>query len=87
VKPTSRKLNSPGGEFGNIVPGVFNPVLAKHSKRFNPIDTLAVRVDRIQRNFEPMQRQVEQWRTSQITDHRAKLIMYEAFVDGELEAS
>jgi len=44
---------------GNIVPGVFTPVLAKHSKSFNLIDTLAVGADRIQRNFEPMQRQVE----------------------------
>jgi hypothetical protein len=33
-----------------------------------------------------MQRQVEQWRGSQISDERAKLILYEAFVDGELEA-
>jgi len=32
-----------------------------------------------------MQRQVEQWRSSQITDERAKLILYEVFVDGELE--
>ena len=47
--------------------GDFTPVLAKHSKSFNLIDTLAVGVDRIQRNFEPMQRQVEQWRSSQIS--------------------
>ena len=32
-------------EFGNIVPGVFTPVLAKHTKSFNLIDTLAVGVD------------------------------------------
>jgi hypothetical protein len=31
-------------------------VLAKHGKSFNLIDKLAVGVDRIQRNFEPMQR-------------------------------
>src|SRR5579864_5297781 len=66
--------------------GDFSPVLAKHSKSFNLIDTLAVGVDRIQRNFEPMQRQVEGWRQTQITDDRAKLILYEAFVEGELEA-
>jgi hypothetical protein len=66
--------------------GDFTPVLAKHSKSFNLIDTLAVGVDRIQRNFEPMQRQVEQWRSAQISDERAKLILYEAFVDGELDA-
>jgi hypothetical protein len=61
-------------EFGNIVPGT--PVLAKHRKSFNLIDTLAVGVDRIQRNFEPLQRQLETWRQTQITDDRAKLILY-----------
>jgi hypothetical protein len=66
--------------------GDFTPVLAKHTKSFNLIDTLAVGVDRIQRNFEPMQRQVEGWRGTQLSDERAKLILYRAFVDGELEA-
>jgi hypothetical protein len=41
--------------------GDFTPVLAKHTKSFNLIDTLSVGVDRIQRNFEPLQRQVELW--------------------------
>jgi hypothetical protein len=75
-----------GPEFGNIVSGAFTPVLAKHTKSFNLIDTLAVGVDRIQRSFEPMRRQVEIWRQAQISDDRAKLILYRAFVDGELEA-
>jgi hypothetical protein len=66
--------------------GEFTPVLAKHSKSFNLIDTLAVGVDRIQRNFEPMQRQVEKWRTTQIGDDRARLILYSAFVEGNLDA-
>jgi Domain of unknown function (DUF932) len=66
--------------------GDFTPVLAKHSKSFNLVDTLSVGVDRIQRNFEPMQRQVEHWRQAQITDERAKLILYAAFVDGKLDA-
>jgi len=43
-------------------------------------------VDRIQRNFEPLQRQVETWRKTQITDATAKLIFYSAFIDGKLEA-
>ncbi len=73
-------------ELGNIVTGVFTPVLAKHTKSFNLVDTLSVGVDRIQRNFEPMQRQVEHWRQTQITDERAKLIFYSAFVDGKLDA-
>ncbi len=66
--------------------GEFTPVLAKHTKSFNLIDTLAVGVDRIQRSFEPMRRQVEDWRQAQITDERAKLILYSEFVDGNLEA-
>lgn len=66
--------------------GVFTPVLAKHTKSFNLVDTLSVGVDRIQRNFEPLQRQVETWRKAQMTDATAKLIFYSAFIDGKLEA-
>ena len=73
-------------DFANIVSGVFTPVLAKHTKSFDLVDTLSVGVDRIQRNFEPLQRQVETWRKTQITDDAAKLIFYSAFVDGKLEA-
>ena len=39
--------------------GVFTPVLAKHSKSFSLIDCISVGVDRMQRNFEPMRKQVE----------------------------
>lgn len=53
--------------FEDIVPGVFTPVLAKHTKSFNLVDTFSVGVDRIQRNFEPLQRQVETWTKTQ--DH------------------
>ena len=35
-------------EVGNIVPGVFTPVLAKHSKSFSLIDCISVGVDRMQ---------------------------------------
>src|SRR5258707_431364 len=66
--------------------GDFTPVLAKHTKSFNLVDTLSVGVDRIQRNFEPMHRQVEEWRQAQLTDDHAELILYSAFVDGKLDA-
>jgi hypothetical protein len=33
-----------------------------------------------------MRRQVEQWKQEQITDERAKLTLYAAFVDAKLEA-
>jgi hypothetical protein len=44
-----------------------------------------VGVDRIQRNFEPLHRQLETWRQTQMTDDRAKLDSLPAFVEGELE--
>jgi hypothetical protein len=65
---------------------VFTPVLAKHSKSFNLLDTLAVGVDRIQRNVQPMRKQVEVWQRSELTDVTTKVVIYEAFVEGKLEA-
>ncbi len=38
--------------------GDFTPVLAKHTKHLSLVDVLSIGVDQIQRNFEPMKRQV-----------------------------
>jgi hypothetical protein len=46
-------------QVGNVVPGVFTPVLAKHSNPLSLIDCVSVGVDGMQRNFEPMRKQVE----------------------------
>jgi hypothetical protein len=40
----------------------------------------------MQRNFEPMRKQVESWRRSELTDITAKVVIYEVFVEGRLEA-
>jgi hypothetical protein len=41
----------------------------------------------MQRNFEPMRKQVEAWQESELTDVTAKkVVIYEAFVEGRLEA-
>jgi hypothetical protein len=42
-------------------------------------------VDQMQRSFKPMVESVELWRASQISDVAAKLIIYEAFIEGGLE--
>jgi len=72
-------------QFGDIVTGVFTPVLAKHSKSFSLIDCISAGVDRMQRNFEPMRKQVESWRAQQPPAEAAKLATYRAFVEGDLE--
>jgi hypothetical protein len=66
--------------------GDFTPVLAKHSKHFSSVDSLSVGVDRMQRNFEPMRRQVEARQELQLPDTHAKMVIYRAFIEGELEA-
>lgn len=66
--------------------GDFTPVLAKHSKSFNLIDLVSVGVDKMQRNFDPLRRQVELWQKTDISDNDAKLAIYNAFVVGDLRA-
>ncbi len=39
----------------------------------------------MQRNFEPMRRQVESWRAQQLSAEAAKLTIYRAFIEGDLE--
>jgi hypothetical protein len=63
----------------------FTPVLAKHTKHLSLVDILSVGVDRTQRNFEPMRKQVEAWKITRLSDDTAKLVIYRAFVEGELD--
>jgi hypothetical protein len=65
--------------------GDYSPVLAKHSKNFSLEDSLSIGVDRMQRNFEPMRQQVEGWRAQQLSPDAAKLTIYRAFIEGNLE--
>jgi hypothetical protein len=39
----------------------------------------------MQRNFDPMVKQIEIWRESQLADVEAKMVIYEVFIEGELE--
>jgi hypothetical protein len=65
--------------------GDFTPVLAKHTKHLSLVDVLSIGIDRIQRNFEPMKQQVAAWKATRIPDESAKLVIYRAFVEGELD--
>lgn len=40
----------------------------------------------MQRNFEPMRKQVEAWQSRALTEVTAKVVIYEAFAEGKLEA-
>jgi hypothetical protein len=64
--------------------GDFQPVLAKHSRKLELIDLISVGVDKIQRNFEPLKRQIKAWREYQLETKNAKEIIYDAFLNSKL---
>ncbi len=66
--------------------GDFQPVLAKHSKHFSLHNALSIGVDEMQRNFQPMVQAVEGWQSTQLSDINARLLIYQAFIEGKLEA-
>ena len=39
----------------------------------------------MQRSFDPMRKQVEVWQKSELTDVTARIIIYQAFIEGELD--
>lgn len=65
--------------------GDFEPVLAKHSKHFSLQNALSIGVDKMQRNFDGMRRQVDTWQSTQLADVSVKLIIYRAFIESDLE--
>ena len=60
-------------------------VLPHFAKNSSLTAALSVGVDEMQRNFDAMRMQVEAWRESQIPNATAKLIIYRAFIESDLE--
>lgn len=65
--------------------GDYEPISTKHSKNFDLIQSIEMGVANMQRNFEPMVKAVDLWRETQITDVTAKLLIYQAFIEGATE--
>jgi hypothetical protein len=49
------------------------------------IHSLDIGVSEMQRNFDPMTKQVTRWRESQLSEVSAKLIIYQAFIEGAID--
>lgn len=67
--------------------GDFQPISKKHSKHLVLADMLAIAVDRIQRHFDPMLAQIDAWHDYSLPDTSAKLLIYRAFVEEELDVA
>jgi hypothetical protein len=66
--------------------GDFDIVLAKHSKNLVLKNALSIGIDEAQRGFGPMQQRVATWQDTQVSDDQARLTIFRAFVEDELDA-
>jgi hypothetical protein len=65
--------------------GDFEAVLArKHTRHFNLADSIALGVERMQRGFGPMGRQIDAWREHSLPDALARNVIYAAFIEDGL---
>ena len=49
------------------------------------MQAISIGVDDMQRGFEPLIRQVDRWRGSQLNDTAAKMLIYRTFVEAEID--
>jgi hypothetical protein len=61
--------------------GDFKPLLAKHSKHFDLVESVSIGVDRIQRGFQPLRETIDLMRTRELTTDAARSIIYRAFME------
>lgn len=64
--------------------GDFNPLQHKHTRNLELQEAITVAVDRIHRNFLPLQRKVRKMKALMLSDEAAKLVIYEAFLERSL---
>jgi hypothetical protein len=61
--------------------GEFKPMLAKHTKGLDLIESVSIGVDRIHRGFEPLSRSIKTKRLTLISDDEARVLIYQAFLE------
>jgi hypothetical protein len=60
-------------------------IARKHTRRLELEDTVAMAVEKIQRTFEPMRKHIGELRAAEISDTDAKLVIYRAFIERQLD--
>lgn len=64
-----------------MLQGEFKPLLAKHTKGLDLIESISIGVDRIHRGFEPLSRSIKTKRLTRISDDEARVLIYQAFLE------
>jgi hypothetical protein len=70
-----------------MLAGDFKPLLAKHTKGFDLIESVSIGVDRIHRGFEPLKASIEAKRTTRLSDDESRIIIYQAFMEEKFPIS
>jgi hypothetical protein len=63
--------------------GDFKPMLAKHTKHMDLVESLSIGVDRIQRSWQPLREKIDFMRGFELPTERAQSIIYRAFTEGK----
>jgi len=61
--------------------GDFKPLLAKHTKHFDLVESVSIGVDRIQRGFQPLRERIDTMRRRELTADEGRSIIYQAFLE------
>jgi hypothetical protein len=61
--------------------GDFKPLLAKHTKHFDLVESVSIGVDRIQRGFQPLREGIEVMRARVLSTDEARSIIYRGFME------
>jgi hypothetical protein len=67
--------------------GDFNPLLARHSKNLDLIESVSIAVDRIQRQWQPLRSAIDFKRQHELTDEDARNLLYKIFTDYKFPVS
>ena len=67
--------------------GDFKPLLAKHTKNLDLIESVSTGIDRIQRGWEPLKAAIQLKRETKLCTESAKLFIYKAFTEGKIPIS
>lgn len=66
--------------------GDFTPLLHKHTRNLDLRDSISIAVDRIHRGFDVLGEQINSMKGFLITDNDARLLIYQAFIEGRIKA-
>jgi hypothetical protein len=61
--------------------GDFSPVMRKHTRNVEIADVVALGIERCQRAFPAMKREIQTWQSHELSDDTARLVIYRAFIE------